>query len=126
MKRVLITGSRNWSNREAIRSWLCKLQDWGFDTLIEGEARGADAIAKEEAKRMGFSILPFPADWDKYRKAAGPIRNEQMLVEGKPDLVLAFHSDLIQSKGTKNMVQLAQKYGLQVILEEGISEVKKV
>jgi hypothetical protein len=107
MKKVLVCGSRDWLDREPIRVWLCKLHDWGFDTLIEGEARGADTIAREEAEKLGFTVLKFPADWDKYHKAAGPIRNKQMLVEGKPDLVIAFSKDIQNSKGTKNMIQQA-------------------
>ena len=61
-------------------------------------------------------VLAFPADWDKYHKAAGHIRNQQMLTEGKPTLVLAFHHDLARSKGTKDMVRRALKAGLAVYL----------
>jgi hypothetical protein len=76
---------------------------------IEGEAKGADSLARDVALELGFKVLSFPADWDKYHRAAGPIRNRQMLTEGKPDLVLAFHQDLTRSKGTKNMVTLARR-----------------
>jgi len=48
--------------------------------------------------------MPFPADWGKYSKSAGYIRNKQMLAEGKPDLVVAFPG----GKGTANMVKLAK------------------
>jgi len=116
--RVLICGDRNWTGRVAIRSWLCKLQDLGYDTLIEGEARGADTLAREEAELLGLTVLKFPANWQRFHKAAGAIRNKQMLVEGKPDLVLAFHSDIEHSKGTKLMIELAKKAGIGVILVE--------
>lgn len=114
-KKVLICGDRNWSEREPIRSYLCKLQDWGFDTVIEGEARGADTIAREEAERMGFQVIRFPAHWERYGRAAGPIRNREML-DRQPALVIAFHDNLSQSKGTQDTVEEAMRRGIQVIV----------
>ena len=62
-------------------------------------------------------VLAFPADWNKYDNAAGPIRNRQMLTEGKPTMVLAFHYKLlVESKGTKDMVKMALGAGLPVYL----------
>ena len=58
--KVLVCGDRNWDDRELVRSRLSKLQDWGYDTIIEGEAKGADTIAKEEGARMGFTVLECP------------------------------------------------------------------
>uniref|UniRef100_A0A6M3LBB5 DUF2493 domain-containing protein n=1 Tax=viral metagenome TaxID=1070528 RepID=A0A6M3LBB5_9ZZZZ len=109
---------------------LWRLKANGFDTLIEGEATGADSIARDEAKKLGFTVLPFPAKWEEYKqkypvkefgmkwKSAGTDRNTQMLVEGKPDLVVAFHSNIGTSKGTKNMINQAKKAGIKVILIE--------
>lgn len=76
-------------------------------------------MAAEIAQGFGVPkerILAYPADWDKYHRAAGHIRNQQMLAEGKPTLVLAFHHDLAKSKGTKDMVRRALKEGLPVYL----------
>lgn len=121
-RKVLICGDRNWSDIATIRSWIAKLQDWGYDTLIEGEAPGADSIARNEAERAGFTIMEskpgvkgFPADWTRYGRAAGPIRNRQML-DQKPDLVLAFHNDLTQSTGTADTVREATRRGMAVIV----------
>lgn len=58
-------------------------------------------------------VVVFPAEWEKFGKAAGPIRNIEMLNEN-PDLVLAFHNDLSKSKGTAHTVKTAQKRGLKV------------
>jgi len=116
--RVLICGDRNWRDERIIYSWLCKLQDWGYTTVIEGEARGADSIARELAEKMGFKVIKFPANWRRYGRAAGPIRNRQMLVEGRPNLVIAFHNDIEHSKGTKNMIEQARKAGIRVIVEK--------
>lgn len=116
MTKVLICGDRNYSDRDTIRAWLCKLQDWGYDTIIEGEARGADTLAREEGKRLGFTILPFPANWDKYHKAAGHIRNKEMLEVGKPKLVVAFHKNLSESKGTLNCINQAKELRINTII----------
>jgi len=60
--------------------------------------------------------LEFPARWDLYGRAAGPLRNSQMLKEGKPNLVIAFHDNLDSSKGTKDMVNKSLKDNIEVIL----------
>jgi len=105
--RVLICGSRSWTDRKAIRDFLLTLPK--SSVVIEGEASGVDTIAREEAEKLGIEVLKFPADWKRYGRAAGPIRNRQMLVEGKPDIVVAFHSDISKSKGTLNMLRQAKE-----------------
>ena len=65
---------------------------------------------------MGVPVEVYPADWTRYGKPAGPIRNRQMLNEGKPDMVIAFHDDLSVSVGTKDMVDIANAAGLPVRL----------
>jgi hypothetical protein len=85
-----------------------------FIAIIEGNARGADTMAGVYATTWGLGLEVYPANWKKYNKAAGPIRNQQMLDEGKPDLVLAFHDNIDKSKGTKDMVARAEKAGIEV------------
>ena len=114
--RVLCCGDRFWTSYEIIRRELEKLDD--YTVIIEGCAKGADSISGYIARQLNYEVLEFPANWDKYGRAAGPIRNKQMLDEGKPDLVLAFHSDIKRSKGTKNMIEQAKKRGIKVILIE--------
>jgi hypothetical protein len=111
--RVLVCGDRNWTNKEAIRAQLLHRKGY-IDGIIEGGARGADSLAGECADELEIFCMVFPAEWDKYGKAAGPIRNQQMLNEGKPDLVLAFHKDIENSKGTKHMVKISRKAGIPV------------
>ena len=108
---VLICGDRNWTNREAIRRELSKLNP-ADDTIMHGAARGADSIAGSEAKAMGFTVRSYPAQWDTHGRSAGPIRNRLMLSQG-PQLVLAFHPDITTSKGTKDMVMIARKAGIE-------------
>jgi len=81
-----------------------------IEVVIEGEAPGADTLAKEWAEEREIIIMPFPANWKKYGRSAGPIRNRQMLDEGKPDMVVAFPSVYLHdTKGTKDMVKVARK-----------------
>ena len=58
--------------------------------MITGGAKGADWLGHYWAIKRGIPYKVFPADWMTYGKAAGPIRNQQMLDDGKPDVVIAF------------------------------------
>jgi len=112
-KVVLVCGDRRWTDDVAIHAELMLLRDHGFTSVIHGAARGADRIAGQEARLLGFAVKEFPASWDVYGKAAGVFRNEEM-VHCLPDLVLAFHANLKHSRGTSHMVQLARGYGIPV------------
>lgn len=84
------------------------------EVVIEGEASGADTLGREVATELGIPVLPFPAQWSRYGRAAGPIRNQQMLDEGRPDLVLVFHHNLETSKGTRDMLNRARRAGIEI------------
>lgn len=120
--RVLVCGDREWKNRELIRRQLESIHlGVGIEAVIEGECVGADTIAREEAEKLGIKVIPFTPKWRLYGIAAGPIRNKQMIDEGKPELVLAFHNDLSKSKGTKNMIEQAKKAGVKVqVIKESV------
>ena len=109
--RIIVCGSRHWTNVERVRQVLAALP---LDTVIvHGACQGADTIADTVAKGLGMETEPHPADWGLYGKAAGPIRNKQMLDAGT-GMVIAFHNGLMQSKGTKNMVKLARDANVHV------------
>lgn len=118
--RVLICGSRDWDDDEIIDVVVSGLtREYRPLTLIHGAARGADSIAAEsgrvdQGRGLAVNVIPFPADWDAHGRAAGPIRNQQMLDEGKPDWVIAFTNDLEASRGTRDMVGRAHKAGVPV------------
>lgn len=122
----MVTGDREWDDDRVIDWLLMGLYDYNVDgsdfRVIHGGARGADNLAKIWARYTDsteFSEIrdwEFPALWDKYGKAAGPIRNQQMLDDAKPELVLAFHDNLALSKGTADMVDRAKKAGIPVYL----------
>jgi hypothetical protein len=111
--RVLVCGSRDITQGKALEKVLSLLHSQlKFSVVIEGECRGADTIAREWAEKNNISVEKYPADWKRYKYAAGPIRNQQMIDEGKPALVIAFYLNKATSKGTANMVKLATKAGL--------------
>jgi len=114
--RVLVCGDREWTDLAAI---LRELKHHRATVVIHGGARGADTLAGEAARQMKIPVEMFPAQWNLYGKSAGPIRNKQMLVEGEPDLVLAFHSDLMSSRGTRDMVRRADRAGVPFLIYEG-------
>jgi Protein of unknown function (DUF2493). len=115
--RVLICGSRNYDDKETLNLTLDGLRSiYTITDVIEGEARGADTLARLWAESHGLSVHPFPADWKKHGKAAGYIRNRQMLDEGKPELIVAFSKDILTSSGTHNMICLGNKARVPVFL----------
>jgi len=83
--------------------------------IIQGDAAGADTIAKACATERGFEVLSFPADWTKFGNSAGHKRNRQMINEGEPNLVVAFIDTNWKSAGTHNMIELSEACALQVI-----------
>lgn len=110
--RLLVCGGRDFSDTESAYKVLDAMhRALGIDVLIEGNAKGADRIAGYWARRNGVTNLKFPADWNKHGKAAGAIRNQQMLDEGRPSHVLAFPG----GRGTADMVRRAKATGVQVI-----------
>lgn len=107
--RVLVCGGRYYEDEQRVFEALDELS--GVSEVIEGGAKGADFFAKSWAKIRNIPRRTFPADWDRLGKAAGYIRNKQMLEEGKPDLVVAFPG----GKGTANMIKLAREANVEVI-----------
>lgn len=119
--RVIVTGSRDWSDRDDVWLELDKAMksDPGHRLHIMhgGCPTGADAHA--ETWYQALTILRdrcltreiFPADWEKYGKRAGPIRNAEMVKAGA-DLVLAF--PLPGGRGTQNTIRLAREAGIPV------------
>lgn len=121
--KVLVCGSRHFNDYKKLSEELDKLHTpkgtpggHQIDEIIHGAARGADTLAGRYGAEHNIPVRTFPALWDLHGKRAGPIRNSQMLTEGKPGLVLAFLAP--DSRGTKNMIDQATKAGkpVQVVL----------
>ena len=112
--KVLVCGDRNWTDKEKI--WWA-LYGFPKDTVIvTGGCRGTDTLADEVGQEFGLKVNIYLADWKGLGKAAGPVRNQTMLEEDRPDLVIAFHSDIKKSKGTKDMAGRAKKAGIPVVV----------
>ncbi|QHB38088.1 DprA-like DNA processing chain A [Mycobacterium phage Noelle] len=126
MRRVLVTGSRDWRDRPEVWRTLQDELDKSPDgiVVVHGAARGADDIADRWAwgmHQMGYKVEPedHPADWDKYGKAAGHIRNREMVNLGA-DVCHAFPLEF--SIGTFGCMRLAREAGIEVINHGYIKE----
>lgn len=108
--KALVCGGRDYADRMAVWYTLDAFGPPAITSVVSGMARGADTFAAEWARRFLFPLQEFPADWKRDGKAAGPIRNQRMLDEGKPDVVIAFPG----GKGTADMVRRAERAGVKV------------
>jgi YspA, cpYpsA-related SLOG family len=106
--RVLVCGGRNYNDRAAVFRMLDALAP--SVVITGGCPTGADMHADRWTYERGVQIEHHPADWERYGRAAGPIRNQAMLNEARPDLVLAFPG----GKGTADMVKRAEVAGVAV------------
>lgn len=110
--KVLVCGGRDYSDYgvmdDVLRAFASKHE---ISWIIHGGARGADYLAACWAKNNNVGEMRFPADWTAHGRAAGPIRNQQMLDVAKPDIVIAFPG----GHGTADMVARAKKAGVKVV-----------
>lgn len=103
--KVIIAGSRTFNDYEKLKSYCDKvLSSQNNIEIVSGTATGADMLGERYAKEKNYSIKKFPADWDKYGKGAGYIRNKEMAEYS--DALIAFWNG--KSKGTKNMLELSR------------------
>lgn len=113
MSRIVVTGSRDWSNAVLLRHVLN-----GFKPARIGVGdcpTGADPLALAWAEDNAYAWQRYEADWDTRGKAAGPFRNREMLELERPELVIAFKLGLV-SKGTDDCIRAANERGIQVLL----------
>jgi hypothetical protein len=118
MIRILISGSRTWTDDAPIRKALYRLRGRTDVVIIQGCCRGVDLLARKAALDFGFWIQDYPADWDTGLKA-GPVRNQEMIDRGKPDLAFIFHHNIAASKGTADMLRRVVAAGIRYKLIEG-------
>lgn len=112
--KVLVCGDRNWKHKGVIRREMYRtLTSDLHNFVIHGDATGADWMACQIANEMKIPCMVYEAHWKRHGRAAGPIRNREMLNE-KPDLVLAFHNNIERSRGTKDCVTEARRRGIPV------------
>ncbi|KOV84720.1 DUF2493 domain-containing protein [Nocardia sp. NRRL S-836] len=108
--RILITGSRTWADRAMIRAALAEV--WNPDSVLVSGAcpNGADALCEACWAHWGGKIERHPADWDRYGRRAGFVRNEEIVKAGA-DVCLAFIRG--NSAGASNTAKLAQEAGIE-------------
>lgn len=111
MARVIVCGGRDYQNWPRLVQILdAAVARLNLEYVIHGGAAGADTLAEAWCKARNVPFGRYRAEWGRLGKAAGHIRNERMIVEGKPDLVIAFPGD----RGTANMVKQAEAAGIKV------------
>lgn len=104
--KVGIIGSRNFNRVDILIDSLNLLRLPDNSIIVSGGARGADSMGEQWAKSNSFQTLIFPANWDKYGKRAGFLRNEDIIKNS--DIVVAFWDGV--SNGTRHSLGLAKKY----------------
>lgn len=128
--RILVTGSRDWTDTRVIADGLIAAIEhgpddlfghhpthgaylhWGQITVVHGAARGADRFAARIARAWGMVVEPHPADWKTHGRAAGHRRNAHMVALGA-DVCIAF--PLGASRGTRGCMALAEAAGIPVL-----------
>jgi hypothetical protein len=112
--KVLVTGGRDYTDRQTLYRTLAAIDaDHGISVIIEGCAEGADRLAAAWARDNEIGLRHFPAQWREggvYNPLAGKQRNQRMLHEGRPDLVVAFPG----GQGTAHMVDIARRAGVPI------------
>jgi hypothetical protein len=111
-KLALFCGSRDWRDEAAIRQVIDALPKDSI--VVHGAARGADTIAGRLARQRGLVVRSYPAQWGRWGRKAGVLRNQQMLDAERPDIVYAFQ--LNNSKGTGDMIRRARKALIAVVV----------
>lgn len=119
MTTILISGSRNWKTNSDYIKIKEELQKYPNANIIVGDCRGVDTLAVKACKELKYPYKIFKADWNTYGLSAGPIRNKEMVdciskIEGEK-FVLAFHENIEESKGTKNLIKIANENKIKVI-----------
>ncbi len=114
--RLGIVGSRTFTDYDLLCEWVKRLErpTRPVDTIVSGGARGADTLAEKYAKEFNKGILVFGADWQLKGRAAGIIRNREIVKAS--DELLAFWDG--ESRGTAHSIELAQKKGIPVHIVE--------
>ena len=112
---VICAGCRNFKDYSLLAMTLDQFCLDNLDAdieIISGTCRGADQLGEQYAKEQGLTCRQFPANWKKFGRAAGPIRNQEMAK--KASHLIAFWDSNKSHSGTWSMIGIANKLGLQV------------
>lgn len=124
--RIIVAGSRQYNNYEEAERKIFEFfrvfnecnkgKSFSGIKFISGTARGADSLGERFAEENGYELVRFPADWDKFGKRAGVLRNAEMAkyasVDGHKGVLIVFWDG--KSRGTEHMINIAKRYGLEI------------
>lgn len=111
-QKALVCGGRDYSDRQKLYEVLDEMhRHKPIGLLIAGGARGADSLAADWASYRNVEKRVFRADWENEGRSAGVKRNQRMLDEGEPDLVVAFPG----GRGTADMIRRAEAAKVPVV-----------
>ena len=123
IKRVVIAGCRDYNNYDEARSYidfcLSNIRRENDIVIVSGCASGSDAIGERYARQNGFKVEKYPANWNKYGRSAGPIRNKQMAEVC--DYVICFWDG--KSRGTKSMIEFARECNKPVKIKKDMKRI---
>lgn len=109
--KTIIAGMRDYDSPETVERLAAHVHEmYPITEVISGGAKGVDRFGEAWAEKSGIPITPFPADWDKYGKSAGPVRNAEMA--SAADALLAVWDG--ESRGTRDMIRKAYKKDLRI------------
>lgn len=112
MTVIIVTGGRDFTDEDYVNQSLDYVhQRFNITRLIQGGAKGVDTLAQRWAEKNNIEVQTFSADWDTHGKAAGVLRNLDMLTQGNPDYVVSFPG----GNGTAHMVKSAIKARVKVL-----------
>lgn len=124
-KKILVTGDRNWVD---VKTIVNVLQEYPSGTiLVHGACKGVDIICAAVGEALGFMVHAYPADWDKFGRGAGPIRNQQMIdaehrLDEPINVCIAFHDSIQDSNGTADMLDRTVKAEIPWMLRTSVVE----
>jgi len=118
MERIIIAGSRNFSDKDFLFNSVDEVVKTINDEIeiVSGCCRGADVLGEQYANAHNIPVVRFPADWERYGRRAGYIRNKAMAEYAAGGTLIAF--PVGKSIGTRMMIGLARDHGLKVVVKE--------
>ena len=109
---LAIIGSRDYPGSPETVATAIAQHSLAPTAVLCGEARGPDTWGRLWAEQQGIPVISYPADWERYGRSAGMIRNREMI--GASDAVLALWDG--KSKGTGQAIKIARRWGISVYL----------
>lgn len=118
MKRIIIAGCRNFEDYGIAKEFIKHILNTHYRnddvTILSGGCKGADLLGEKYAAEYGLELEIYKADWARYKKVAGPIRNREMV--SVCDGVICFWDD--KSRGTRSLIDLAKKNGKEIYIKK--------